>query len=110
MLAVSQLILKLFIKNQNLRIHMEMLCQMNTTHKILCMIKEFLEEAQMQQWLFLQEIILTLYSMIVKKELKQKLKLELRQRKSFLQEMLELLSHYKEDKILIFKLINLLRS
>jgi hypothetical protein len=60
---------------------------MNITLKILCTTKEFSEEAQMQQWLFLQEIILTLYLMIEKKELKQKLKLELLRQKSSLQEM-----------------------
>jgi hypothetical protein len=48
--------------------------------------------------------------MIARRELKQKLRQELLQQKSFLPGMLELLSLYKEDKILIFKQINLLKS
>ena len=87
MLAVSQPIRKLSIKNLNSKTHTELPSQMNITLKILCTTKEFSEEAQMQQWLFLQEIILTLYLMIEKKELKQKLKLELLRQKSSLQEM-----------------------
>jgi len=110
MLAVSQLILKLSIKNQNSKIHMEARSQKNIIHKILCTIKEFLEVAQMQQWLFQLVITLILYLMTAKKEPKQKLKPELLQLKNFSLEMLEPQNLFKEDKILIFKQINLLRS